>query len=167
MGVASNEKQLQISADLKIYTSPQIMKNSPRSVQISISMGVANNEKQPQPSADLKIYASPWESQIMKNSPRSVHIWKYTPVTLIQHFRCWVGQIKAKVEGKGNVELLTQYNNKTYILRLQNVLYIPTNRNSLFSLGKWDSAGGKYVGAGGKMWNLGDGFGGLGSARPA
>ena len=62
-----------------------------------------------------------------------------------------VGQIKAKVEGKGTVELLTQYNNKTYILRLQNVLYIPTNRNNLFSLGKWDAAGGKYVGAGRKI----------------
>ena len=35
-----------------------------------------------------------------------------------------VGQIKAKVEGKGTVELFTRYNNKTYILRLQNVLQI-------------------------------------------
>ena len=29
--------------------------------------------------------------------------------------------------------------------------YIPTNRNNLFSLGKWDAAGGKYVGAGRKI----------------
>ena len=62
-----------------------------------------------------------------------------------------VGRLKAKAEGKGTVELESRYNNKTYILRLENVLYIPTNRNNLLSLGKWDAAGGRYIGGGGQM----------------
>jgi hypothetical protein len=32
------------------------------------------------------------------------------------------------------------------MLELQDVLYIPTNQNNLFSLGKWDKGGGQYVG---------------------
>ena len=57
-----------------------------------------------------------------------------------------IGKLKAKAEGKGTVKLESRYNNKTYILKLQNVLYIPTNRNNLLSLGKWDAAGGPYIG---------------------
>ena len=62
-----------------------------------------------------------------------------------------VGCNKAKAEGKGTIELISWYNNQEYILRLQNVLYIPTNRNNLLSLGKWDAAGGQYIGGGGKI----------------
>ena len=62
-----------------------------------------------------------------------------------------VGRLKAKAEGKGTIELESRYNNKTYVLRLENVLHIPTNRNNLLSLGKWDSAGGRYIGGGGKI----------------
>ena len=62
-----------------------------------------------------------------------------------------VGCIKAKAEGKGTVELQSRYNNQTYIIKLENVLYIPTNRNNLLSLGKWDAAGGIYIGGGGKI----------------
>ena len=62
-----------------------------------------------------------------------------------------VGKLKAKAEGKGTIELESRYNNKKYILILQNVLYIPTNRNNLLSLGKWDAAGGKYTGGGGQI----------------
>ena len=62
-----------------------------------------------------------------------------------------VGQIKAKSEGKGTVDLISQHNNKEYILRLHNVLYIPTNRNNILSLGKWDAAGGCYIGGGGQI----------------
>ena len=62
-----------------------------------------------------------------------------------------VGRLKAKAEGRGTIELESRYNNRTYILKLENVLYIPTNRNNLLSLGKWDAAGGKYIGGGGKI----------------
>jgi hypothetical protein len=62
-----------------------------------------------------------------------------------------VGRNKTKAEGRGNIELRAQYGNNTYILKLQNVLYIPTNRNNLLSLGRWDAAGGKYVGGQGQL----------------
>jgi hypothetical protein len=38
-----------------------------------------------------------------------------------------------------------------YTLELQDVLYIPTNRNNLLSLGKWDKGGGQYVGGKGVL----------------
>ena len=62
-----------------------------------------------------------------------------------------VGHLKAKAEGKGTIELESRYKNKTFILKLENVLHIPTNRNNLISLGKWDAAGGRYIGGGGKI----------------
>ena len=62
-----------------------------------------------------------------------------------------VGRNKAKVEGKGTIEIQSQYKGHTYKLKLQNVLHIPTNRNNLLSLGRWDAAGGSYTGGGGKI----------------
>ena len=56
-----------------------------------------------------------------------------------------VGNIKAQVAGRGTVELLSTCNGHTYCLQLKNVLHIPTNRNSLLSLGRWDDAGGSYT----------------------
>ena len=69
-----------------------------------------------------------------------------------------VENLKAKVEGKGTVELKSQHNGKSYILKLQNVLHIPSNRNNLLSIGKWDAAGGKYIG-GGRKFILEDKYG--------
>ena len=56
-----------------------------------------------------------------------------------------VGNIKAQVAGRGTVELESTCNGHTYGLQLKNVLHIPTNRNSLISLGRWDDAGGSYA----------------------
>ena len=61
-----------------------------------------------------------------------------------------VGRLKAKAKGRGTIELKSWYNNKTYILKLENILYIPTNRNNFISLGKWDDAGGRYIDGGKK-----------------
>ena len=49
------------------------------------------------------------------------------------------------------MELISSYNGHKYILELENVLYIPTNRNNLISLGRWDKAGGWYIGGGGVL----------------
>ncbi|KIJ89507.1 hypothetical protein K443DRAFT_117888, partial [Laccaria amethystina LaAM-08-1] len=38
-----------------------------------------------------------------------------------------------------------------YLLRLENTLYIPSNPNNLFSLGRWDTSGGRYTGGGGTI----------------
>lgn len=62
-----------------------------------------------------------------------------------------VGRNKAKVEGKGTIEIQSQYNGQTFRLKLQDILHIPTNRNNLLSLGRWDAAGGTYIGGGGKL----------------
>jgi hypothetical protein len=52
-----------------------------------------------------------------------------------------VGNVKAKAEGQGTVELISSCNGRKYILQLEDVLYIPMNRNNLIALGKWDKAG--------------------------
>ena len=54
-----------------------------------------------------------------------------------------IGKLTAKVEGKGTIELKSQYNNKKYFLKLHNVLHIPSNKNNLIFLEKWDAAGGR------------------------
>ncbi len=55
-----------------------------------------------------------------------------------------VGGTKVVVEGRGTVDLVSKCEGRTHALRLQHVLHIPTNKNNLISLGKWDSAGGSY-----------------------
>ena len=62
-----------------------------------------------------------------------------------------VGNHQANVEGRGTVELESNYNGYKYLLRLENVLHIPSNRNNLISLGRWDQAGGRYTGGGGVL----------------
>jgi hypothetical protein len=62
-----------------------------------------------------------------------------------------VGNKKTNVEGQGTVELETIYKGNKYLLRLDNVLYIPNNCKNLISLGRWDWAGGQYIGGGGAI----------------
>ena len=47
-----------------------------------------------------------------------------------------VGNLVTKAKGQGTVELTSWCNGHKYILQLENVLYIPNNRNNLISLGK-------------------------------
>jgi len=62
-----------------------------------------------------------------------------------------VGGKEAKITGHGTVELLSECNGFKYILCLENVLHIPGQKNDLISLGRWDEAGGRYSGGGGKI----------------
>jgi GAG-pre-integrase domain len=62
-----------------------------------------------------------------------------------------VGNMKASAEGRGTVELESQCDGHKYVLRLENVLYVPSNRNNLISLGRWDAAGGRYYGGEGYL----------------
>ena len=62
-----------------------------------------------------------------------------------------VGNVKTKANGRGTVELMSTYNGHNYTLQLENVLYIPSNRNNLISLGRWDKAGGWYTRGGGEL----------------
>ena len=62
-----------------------------------------------------------------------------------------VGNNHAIVEGRGTIELESTYKDYKYLLRLENVLHIPSNRNNLISLGHWDHAGGRYTGGGGAI----------------
>ena len=46
-----------------------------------------------------------------------------------------VGNKHANVEGCGTIELESAFRGNKYLLKLENVLYIPSNRNNLISLG--------------------------------
>src|ERR1700735_707137 len=54
-------------------------------------------------------------------------------------------------EGKGTVELESTIDGNTYVLKLEDVLYIPSNNQNLISLGRWDKAGGHYSGGDGQI----------------
>ena len=58
---------------------------------------------------------------------------------------------EAVIAGKGTVELVSTCNNQEYLLRLENVLHVPGQRNNLISLGRWDAAGGRYIGGKGEL----------------
>src|SRR6202453_3692744 len=62
-----------------------------------------------------------------------------------------VGSVSTAVEGRGTVELDTECDGRKYTLRLENVLYIPKNKNSLISLGQWETDGRRYLGKDGKL----------------
>jgi len=52
-----------------------------------------------------------------------------------------VGGIQTFVIGKGTVFLLSKCNGYMNVLQLNNVLHVPSNRNSLLSLGNWEENG--------------------------
>ena len=56
-----------------------------------------------------------------------------------------VGNIKTAVQGCGTVKLLTECDGQTYILKLENILYPPSNCNSLLLLDQWNVAGSSYT----------------------
>ena len=62
-----------------------------------------------------------------------------------------VGNLETKAEGRGTVELTSWCNGHKYILQLEDVLYIPNNRNNLISLGKWDQGGRQFRSGGGVL----------------
>ena len=49
-----------------------------------------------------------------------------------------VGNMRINIQGQGTVLLESQVNNQIFILKLESVLHVPTNRNGLVSLGRWD-----------------------------
>ena len=62
-----------------------------------------------------------------------------------------VGNKTTLAEGKGTVELESNVNGQVYILRLEDVLYIPSNNQNLISLGCWNNSGRRYMGDGGTI----------------
>jgi len=57
-----------------------------------------------------------------------------------------VGGLQAQAEGRGNVNIIVSYKGKTYPIHLCDILYVPRNRNNLFSLRRWISKGGDFLG---------------------
>ena len=55
-----------------------------------------------------------------------------------------VGGLRTVIKGRGTIDLESEYGGQQYVLRLTDVLHIPSNRNNLLSLGRWDDAGGTY-----------------------
>ena len=62
-----------------------------------------------------------------------------------------MGSSNARVEGRGTIELESQCEGKKYAMTLQDVLYIPSNKHNLLSLGKWTAAGGRFIGGDGTL----------------
>jgi hypothetical protein len=60
-----------------------------------------------------------------------------------------VGGAKAQAEGRGTIKLESYVNEHIHILRLEDILYVPTNPHNLLSLGYWDNSGGRYQGGNG------------------
>ena len=73
----------------------------------------------------------------------------YTPVGNVSV--SGVGGKEATIAGRGIVDLISTCNGHTYNLRLENVLHVPGQRNNLISLGRWDAAGGRYLGGKGEL----------------
>ena len=74
----------------------------------------------------------------------SFHLIDPMPVT-------GVGNVKAQAQDRGMVRLKSMINGETCVLMLEDVLYIPTNKHNLIFLGRWDKAGGRYMGGDGKI----------------
>jgi len=55
-----------------------------------------------------------------------------------------VGGTKVHAIRWGNVKVKSKCNNRTYILKLKNVLHVPKNKNNLLFLGKWEREGHSY-----------------------
>ena len=64
---------------------------------------------------------------------------KDTPITSI-------GGLWAQAEGCSDIDVYTIFNGKTHTIHLQDVLYMPGNRNNLFSLRHWLANGGDFLG---------------------
>jgi hypothetical protein len=62
---------------------------------------------------------------------------KDTPIT-------GVGGLQAQAKGHGDVKIQAIHQGVVYPICLCNVLYVPRNRNNLFSLGHWIAKGGDF-----------------------
>jgi hypothetical protein len=47
-----------------------------------------------------------------------------------------IGNLKAHAKGRGTIQLRSHYKGHSYILQLEDVLYVSDNRNNLLSLGR-------------------------------
>ena len=52
---------------------------------------------------------------------------------------CGVGNKTAHAFGKGTIELISYINEQEFIICLEDILYIPTTKNILISLSRWDN----------------------------
>ena len=62
-----------------------------------------------------------------------------------------IGGIQMHAEGHRTIELESVYKGCKYTLTLNDILYIPRNKNNLISLRCWEAAGGKYAACHGKL----------------
>ena len=62
-----------------------------------------------------------------------------------------VGNTFAQVKGRDTIKIESQIDGQKFIIELNDVLYIPSNKQNLFSLGHWYTAGSQYVGRKGQI----------------
>ena len=56
-----------------------------------------------------------------------------------------------QIEGHGTIKLTAKYGTCEWILHLENVSYIPSNKYNIFALGRWDSQGQRYQVSNGEL----------------
>jgi len=57
-----------------------------------------------------------------------------------------IGGLQAQAVGRGDADVYTTIDGETLTIHLRDVLYVPGNRNNLFSLGQWLVKGGDFLG---------------------
>ena len=84
----------------------------------------------------------------LANSGSTLHITNqkkyYQTYIPTSHIIKGVRGKQTHAEGHGTVILCAQHKDNITNLKLQNVLYVPTNKYNLFALGKWDTNGRMY-----------------------
>ena len=69
-----------------------------------------------------------------------------------------VGGLTIMPQGQGTIKLKSSIDGQTFIIILNNVLYILENKHNLILLSKWDRSGGIYEGGNGEMFMMKDGL---------
>ncbi len=57
-----------------------------------------------------------------------------------------IGGLRAHAEGCSDVDMYTTLGGMMHTIHLRDVLYVPGNKNNLFSLGRWLAKGGDFSG---------------------
>jgi hypothetical protein len=101
---------------------------------------------------DEKLIYYDWLADSATTSHVSNSLEAFTSFQPLQKARITgVGNTSTHAEGRGTVELESQMDGQRFIIKLLDVLYIPSNKQNLFSLGRWDKSGGRYIGGKGQL----------------
>lgn len=73
----------------------------------------------------------------LANSVTTLHVTMYFEIT--NATVTGIGGFQTSIVGRGMVELESKYKGHTYAMTFTNILHIPSNKNNLISLERWDT----------------------------